>query len=602
MAIAPALIIGMVACLVFFLVIAFYRGDYDVRLMYLLGLFTLATVLIARIAIDSGRAYANIFSLPLALVSLLAMVQFVRIQGPLGPISWLVNGGLLAVAWYLADRITFDCTLVDERNESKQEGLLQSLGLLHRDEEASSSEQQSRPKKKPEGDNSKKANKHNPGVWVLYFSLLAFPLFGIGQLVIPDETERNRAFAFLIGYLACALCLLVTTSFLGMRRYLRQKGIAMPGDMNQTWLGMGVVGVVVILVLCLIMPLPGHNLGVVGPPFSFESPDLSTSRFGWGNEGEDESDSGDSAVQESEDGPQTGEARRDAKGNPKGSSDAADDASSTNSDKGPKGNEGQGSQDSGKGDESQGQQSGEDGKQSDANTGDREQGKSGESGEGGKNDSDDAGEGEGADGGANESDRNDADGGKESDSGTPSQGGGMTPLSQLTGAIPAFLNWLIIIILVAIIVIYLITHPKEVARLLRDLRAMLAGLFGWRRRVETTEEVDELEQVTPPKPVRPFSDFQDPFMAQLKGWSPAAVVEYTFAALESFGAERGARRGEDQTAFEYAEDVGDAVPIINTTARKAAAMHDRLLFAGWKPTQEDLQPLAKLWKMMRQAR
>lgn len=113
-AVSTGLIIGMVGSLIFFLIVAFYRGQYDTRLMYIFGLYTVATVLIAGIAIDHGRAYANAFSLPLAVVSMLSMLRFVTFSGPLGPLSWIVNVALLAVAWYLADRITFDCTQVSE--------------------------------------------------------------------------------------------------------------------------------------------------------------------------------------------------------------------------------------------------------------------------------------------------------------------------------------------------------------------------------------------------------------------------------------------------------------------------------------------------------
>ncbi len=128
-ALSPALIIGMIGSLVFFLVIAFYRGQYDARLMYILGLYTAATVLVARIAIESDRARAAAFAVPLAIAAMLGMMRFVTISGDLAAFSWIVNIGLLALVWYLADRITFDCTLLEEDRESLQGGLLQTIGL-----------------------------------------------------------------------------------------------------------------------------------------------------------------------------------------------------------------------------------------------------------------------------------------------------------------------------------------------------------------------------------------------------------------------------------------------------------------------------------------
>ena len=85
-----------------------------------------------------------------------------------------------------------------------------------------------------------KAGPHTPGLWVLYFSLAALPLFGIGQHWIPaaDVGRRRYAFFLLLVYVAAALSLLVTTSFLGLRRYLRQRRIEMPAPIAATWVAL----------------------------------------------------------------------------------------------------------------------------------------------------------------------------------------------------------------------------------------------------------------------------------------------------------------------------------------------------------------------------
>jgi len=288
-AISTALIIGMVGSLVFFLIIAFYRGQYDARLMYIFGLYTAATVLIARIAIDSGRAYATAFSVPLAIVSILAIMRFVSVGSALGPISWLINVALLAIAWYLADRITFDCTLISERQRSLQQGLLQSLGLVQKDATLKRAEQSAAQRlnaamEATRSTDTAQKRKHNPGVWVLYFALLAFPLFGLGQLAIPEE-QRGLAFTFLMSYLACALCLLVLTALVGMRRYLRQRGVEMPAEISLHWITLGAGSTIAILLLCWLLPLPGRTLGLIGVPPGFDSPQsLQASRWGWGGE------------------------------------------------------------------------------------------------------------------------------------------------------------------------------------------------------------------------------------------------------------------------------------------------------------------------------
>jgi len=60
-AISPALIILMIGSLVAFLMTALYRGEFPVRLMWVLGLFTFASVLISRIAIEQSRCVGSVF-------------------------------------------------------------------------------------------------------------------------------------------------------------------------------------------------------------------------------------------------------------------------------------------------------------------------------------------------------------------------------------------------------------------------------------------------------------------------------------------------------------------------------------------------------------
>ena len=74
-ALAPVLIISMIGSLVFFLVVALYQGDYPARLMWVLGLFTLASVLITRIAIEQSRAQSLVYLGLLAGATLLVRMQ-----------------------------------------------------------------------------------------------------------------------------------------------------------------------------------------------------------------------------------------------------------------------------------------------------------------------------------------------------------------------------------------------------------------------------------------------------------------------------------------------------------------------------------------------
>ncbi len=592
--VSTALIVGMVGCLVFFLIVAFYRGEYDGRLMYIFGLYTLGTVMVARIAIESGRAYANAFSIPLAIVSIIAMIRFVTIQGPLGPISWLVNLGLLAVTWYLADRITHDCTFITDRQQSLQKGLLQSLGLLRADSTGQFQRAPVSPDSGPRKaflenrveatQTTKSKRRHNPGVWVLYFSLLAFPLFGLGQLIIPDEAQRSRAFYLLVGYLACGLSLLVFTSFAGMRRYLRQRGVEMPADMSRQWLLAGIGGVLVVLLVCMILPLPGRSLGLIGLPAQFTSPEgLVKSRFGWGQEGDEPSENFEAARADTDSGPPQGAPKPGAKGNPQPADNPPADA--------PKA--GENGKDSGKSDtnaepapdtnEKPSEQSPQDNSKQDSAK------------------QDDSPQAEPPPGDPQENNR---DGDSKTDAAQgqnqPSSGSS-NPVAKLIGSFAGnfgeLFKWLTIAVLAAIVVLYAVTHPQEIAQLWRDVLRFFASLWGNQRALPVAASSESVA-ATSQKIRRPFSSFANPFTSQSNRNSPAQVIEYSFAALEAWAADRGMLRSEQQTASEFARQVGSAMPEVGGQAVAAANMLDQIMFAGWKPSLNELSPLEKLWQTL----
>ncbi len=94
---SPALIIGMINCLVFFLIIVIYRGDFTVRLMYLLGLYTLGSVMVARIAIEQNRAVAFGYMLGLGAAGLFVIQRFVALKE-----SWLRFRSLSSLGFWFS--------------------------------------------------------------------------------------------------------------------------------------------------------------------------------------------------------------------------------------------------------------------------------------------------------------------------------------------------------------------------------------------------------------------------------------------------------------------------------------------------------------------
>ena len=187
--------------------------------------------MIGRISIEHGRERAVLFAVPLAAVTLVAINKFVEFRGDLKSLSFLFNCGILALVWWSADKLTWDCTLIDDSEEDPGEGLLEAVGLdqpgksaLHEAISPVSAEPQAITSRDDPAKGwwerfvEHRRRPHAPGVWVIYFSLAAIVLFGIGQLFIPaaQRATRRYAFALLCVYTASGLGLLLSTSFLGL--------------------------------------------------------------------------------------------------------------------------------------------------------------------------------------------------------------------------------------------------------------------------------------------------------------------------------------------------------------------------------------------------
>ena len=101
----PTLIVLMIASLVYFLTLCFYHGSHVNQINWILLLFTVAAVGIARIAIEEGRAHAMIFAIALGGATLISTARFVGEGMPMVIV-------LLILIWYMADRITIDMLTV----------------------------------------------------------------------------------------------------------------------------------------------------------------------------------------------------------------------------------------------------------------------------------------------------------------------------------------------------------------------------------------------------------------------------------------------------------------------------------------------------------
>ena len=249
-AISPVLIMALVGSLVFFLLQIVYEGQFKGRLGWTLFWFVFASVLVSRISIQRGRFQASLYGLALAASTAVLITMFLDQAG--------IACAFLAVIWWCSSKLTWDCTLIDEEADSSGEGLLEVAGI-----ERPGAKEQAAPQRRRFTDwvfnrPERAGQPHAPGLWVIYFSIAALPVFGVGQLMIDPAKIERRAFGFLLLalYLACALGLLLSTSFLGLRRYLRQRRLQMPGVMARRWVGTGAMIAAIVLLSGILLPRP----------------------------------------------------------------------------------------------------------------------------------------------------------------------------------------------------------------------------------------------------------------------------------------------------------------------------------------------------------
>ena len=658
-AINPVMIMALVGSLAFFLAEVFYQGQYSGRLDYVLALFIMAAVLIGRISIEHGKEHAQMYGLALAIVTYLALNKFVQFHGGLlGSLNWVANPFLIGLIWWSAHKLTWDCTLIDESEDSSGEGLLGTAGL-DRDAvrkgrsatEEEKAENQDDPDE-PEGVTASKAKTtwwgqfverqrrpHAPGVWVVYFSLAALPLFGFGQAFIPpaEADSRQRAFNLLLIYVTSGLGLLLTTSFLGLRRYLRQRRIEMPVAMTGVWLTIGCGLILAILVLAAMLPRPGGAQYARSElPFSIGSrPRESSKHDMMGGEAAEEDKGGPRSGNRDDENGSPAETKDDDENSRPGSEDQSGGSSSQpESEGGGSGaeSEDQGGSESesesqGGGSESESESQGGGSESGEDSGGNEEQSKPEDAGENPRSNSeneDDQGDSQSR---SEESDRRSRSSGQgrrndssqeqdqteesesqsEEDDNSSGQSQQQQPLNPqaiiqgLTGWIGPALKWLIYGILIAVIVFWL---WRSRAELLASLRGMLDALREfWQRlfggKSDTPQEAGPAEEALQ-KPVhRRFSDFADPFATGTAArYSPDELVRYSYEAFEAWARENGFQRAPDQTPHEFALHVGAHVASVAQHARRLADLYCRVAYAPDTLPATSVKQLKPLWREM----
>ena len=573
-AISPALIIGLVGSLVFFLVEILYAGKYEGRLLWTLFFFVGGMALVARISIEIDASRAAFYGLALAAVSWIALFAFIEYpaDSPMSNFAGLINFILMAVIWWCAHKLTWDCTHIDEKREASGKGLLAAAGFEKRPETVGQIRDRDvrwndveEPTKIPsllkrwrKFRERRKKRPHTPGLTVVWFSLAALPIFGLGQSLIPGGDLARRSFSFWLAacYIGCAMGLLLTTSFLGLRRYLRQRKLQMPKAMTGMWLGMGAALVIGFLVVGALLPRP-YSETPIWALNRIGSPDRNTSKNAIlkDSAGKGEGKGGNQTT--------PGDGQNTAKnGDPggKGDDDEAKEGSGNKKD-------GKGSD----GDKKDG--SGEDGK---------ERGKESSKSSGRENDSKSE-QSKSNDGSSNDPDRRFPD----------------TKLGNVLEKVVNFLKWVIFALIALIVLAFLFRGLlKYLGNFMPWAKNWLIALSAWWERLwrkggqDSAEEKQEAKKPTR----RSFASFSNPFNDDTAtGRSVEELIHYSFAAFEAWAGDRNHGRRPDETALEFASRLTNTFHSLEGEAQKLAILVVRLAYANGTLPKDARQSLESVW-------
>jgi hypothetical protein len=539
-AVSPALIMLMIGSLLWYITAAVYQDRFPERLDFCIAMFVLGAVCVARISIEEGYEYAAIYGVPLALVLLMALHRFV-------PMSLWLSSGMLLVTWYLADRLTWDCTFIDERQTDGGQGLLQTMGLDGDADHAGltspgGTTSPDDPKSWFVRWRARRKNPHPHGVWVIYFALAALPMFAVGQLGVMDVAlaARREVLGYAVVYLASALGLLATTSFLGMRRYLRQRNLPMPASMAVTWSVTGGLVLLGVLILALFIPRSNAEYAVSQFPGSSQSATPSASKHalrGEGTENGTQDDAGASTPDETAKNPPSGQ----------DGSQPSDDASQTK-----QGEQGNTPSDTDKS-ETPSQSS-----TSDTNSNNATQQTTS----------------------SNET--------------TPPPSAVPNSLPLPVG-VPLAIARFIVYAVLGLAALYGLWLGREKIllawqRWLQKWHEFWAKLFGYQR----SREGNPADY--PRRAPQPFSTFTDPFQTgQASRMSLSELVEYTFAATEAWAQEFAIPRAADQTPSEFARQLATNSPNFADEAWLLAEVYNYAAYAPRKLGPQVRSHLQRIW-------
>ncbi len=670
----PALIMAMIASVIFFLALVVYEGQFTFRIYWVFGLFIFAAVLISRISIEEGLERAFVYGVFLGLATWFVACFFLRLPAPFAPLSFIANGLFIAAIWFCASRLTWDCTVNDSSRDVSATGLVElfrrkvkkgrdlvtasddsnEAGSANEDSGAAEASPmisvQDSATERAEADTTnqtwdkrvlniwpfKRNKKNSPGMWILYFSLIALPIFGIGQVFVPVEQVSNRRYAFFmfVLYIAAALGLLMMTSLMSLQRYLKVRRTAMPDSIAKTWMIFGTILSLMILgfVWLLPRPAPEHSLTQWLPKIS--TPDRMTSQWGWGNESNKNDEN--ATRTESDDKAEKTQSKQNAKneGGKAKSEKKSDGGEKSKSKKGKnsggskgekKGKSGKKSDSKGDKSESKGDKSNSKGDKSKSGKSDKEKSgkesdKKGAKGESQKSDSEKkpsktslAGKESKWDKKKNQENRSNSSSGKQNKTQSKRNQNSKppevknpppkpsTPNNQDLGLIANFIKWISIAILIIAILVCVFIYRKEIIAgikgFIQSLREFFANLFGEKKKKQAVELDDEGKEIVP---VKPFHAYPNPFTTgNARKMTSEQLILHTFQAMQAWGRMYQCPRNVDQTPSEYTRKlarVQNALP--RQSLEQFSDLVGQQLYSPVEIERSQLNLLQQVWETM----
>lgn len=619
----------MIGSLVFFLIEIFYRGPHALRLGWVLGLFTFAAVLVSRISIEAGLERASLFGFVLSAATLYVTVTLIDFDyGELFFLEIIVASLFVAVVMWSANRLTWDCTVIDGSRDVSSIGLAELVKrkLLNRKSQRTLNSQQGDPTQKQTKDFgfgrwlfmffATANSKNTPGLWVFYFAIAAFPIFGFGQWFAQPSSGWGYRWIFLLFaiYLGSALGLLMLTSLLSLQRYVNKRGATLPTNVSIDWMLVGTVFALGVMLIMLLLPSPSLTNAWKDALGFLTTNRQDTSAHAIGDDGQENGDqpknkkqdpnAEDSDDQSGQDGSgkgnqgRGGDNERKANGNDSsggkqknGKKNESDKSSKTNQDQDKNrsnSSEPNSSKDSDQRDQQEAPEN-KDEQNADGDTENRQDAKVDRD----ENDPQDGGEVDRQNPDRENANQKQADQNRRGNNkAAPRRQSGQPQLSQFAKIFNGTIKYLIYIIGLVALLIMLWMFREELAKL-------WAELFGKPDKKNKPTKTVGAASLPAKTSLAKFSQFRDPFLHGMAAqWPPAKTIIYTFQALEAWGRGHGCPRDNDQTPHEFAKHLRRIDKDVASNAGQLADLVGKSLYSGGSVTRSDSDRLQQVWELM----